>query len=235
MSERRVIVTGASAGIGLAVSERLAADGWQVVGIARRFDGRAFGPFARTLATDLADIDALDGFCRTLAREEAGVTALVCCAGIGRFAPLESLPLSDLRAQLDLNVLSPMILARAFVPAFKTRRAGDFVFIGSQAAHQPGPRGTAYCASKFALRGFALSLRVECAPRNVRVSLVQPGMTQTGFYHGQGFAPGGEDEAHLRATDCAEAVALVLSAPPGTVYDEIRLSPLRHRIDFDPG
>ncbi len=225
MTRPRAIVTGASAGIGLAVSERLAGEGWDVVGVARRFTGEAVAPFARTLSVDLARADGVDSFARSLAAEERGVDAVISCAGVGRFAPLESLAIDDLRHVVDLNLIAPMILARAFVPLFKTRRRGDFVFIGSEAAHIAGPRGTAYCASKFGLRGFVQSLRIECAARGVRVSLINPGMTDTAFYEGQAFVPGSEDHQHLRAADCAGAVALVLNAPPGTVYDEINLSP----------
>ncbi len=235
MKARRAIVTGASDGIGLAISERLAEDGWEVVGVARRFGARPVAPFARTVSCDLSRIDGLESLARTLAAEESAAEAVVQCAGIGRFAPLESLSVDHIRQVVDLDLVAPMIVARAFVPGFKTRRRGDLVFIGSEASHAAGPRGTAYCAAKFGLRGFVQSLRIECAARGVRVSLVNPGMTDTGFYKGQGFAPGADEAQHLRATDTADAVSMVLSAPPGTVFDEINLSPLNRVIDFSQG
>lgn len=232
MSGRHAIVTGASSGIGLAVSERLASEGWAVIGVARRFSGEAVAPFSRTVSADLARTAELEALARTLADEERDIDALISCAGTGRFAPIESLSVDDLRHVVALNLLAPMILARAYVPVFKTRRRGDFVFIGSEAARVAGPRGTAYCASKFGLRGFAQSLRIECATRGVRVALINPGMTDTAFYDGEGFSPGREAHQHLRAADCAAAVSMVLSAPAGTVFDEINLTPLTRVIDF---
>lgn len=231
--DRKAVVTGASAGIGLAICSRLAASGYRVTGIARQFDaGLPDRPWHRTVERDLSVAADLDSFSRRLVAEEDDADVLVLCAGAGRFAPLESLAVADIRYLLDLDLLAPMLLSRAFVPLFKRRRRGDIVFIGSEASHQPGPRGTAYCAAKFGLRGFARSLRIECAARGVRVSLVNPGMTDTNFYAGLGFAPGRADNQHLRAADTAAVVAMILDAPSGTVFDEINLSPATRVIDF---
>lgn len=233
MTGRKAVVTGASAGIGLAICSRLAQAGYEVVGVARHFDCSSDpSPWSRTIPFDLSSPDATESFARKLAIDENDADILVLCAGTGRFAPLESLPVSDIRYMLNLNLLAPMLLSRAFVSRFKTRRRGDLIFIGSEAAHLPGRRGTAYCASKFGLRGFVQSLRLECAARGVRVCLINPGMTDTGFYDELDFAPGGEEFQHLRAADIASAVDLVLSAPPGTVFDEINLTPSARVIDF---
>lgn len=230
---RKAVVTGASAGIGLAICSRLAASGCRVTGIARSFDAAPPDrPWHRTIVQDLSVAAELDDFSRRLAAEEDDADILVLCAGAGRFAPIESLAIADIRYLIDLDLLAPMLLSRAFVPLFKRRRRGDIVFIGSEASHQPGPRGTAYCAAKFGLRGFAKSLRIECAARGVRVSLVNPGMTDTGFYAGQGFAPGRAANQHLRAADIAAVVSMILDAPSGTVFDEINLTPATRVIDF---
>ncbi|KAA3631137.1 MAG: SDR family NAD(P)-dependent oxidoreductase [Proteobacteria bacterium] len=233
MSVRKALVTGASRGIGLSICRRLVDSGAEVVGIARHFDARREdAPWTATIEHDLSDDRVLDGFAKRLASDHGDADAIILCAGAGRFAPLESLSAGDIRYLLNLNLLAPMILSRAFVPGFKKRRRGDIVFIGSEASHQPGPRGTAYCASKFGLRGFSLSLRIECAARGVRVSLVNPGLTDTNFYDSEAFKPGAGDNQHLRAEDIADAVSMVLSAPSGTVFDEINLTPATRVIDF---
>jgi 3-hydroxy acid dehydrogenase / malonic semialdehyde reductase len=233
MMPHRVVVTGASAGIGLAVCSRLDALGIEVVGVARTFDfASATTPWTRTVQFDLSDPDRTESFAQQLAAQEPDVDALVLCAGAGRFSMLESLSAADIRYLINLNLLAPMLLSRAFVPCFKTRRRGDLVFIGSEAGHVPGQRGTAYCASKFGLRGFARSLRIECAARGVRVCLINPGMTATGFYRDLGFSPGSGDNQHLRAMDVADAVCLALCAPAGTIYDEINLTPANRVIEF---
>ncbi|GJL82881.1 MAG: short-chain dehydrogenase [marine bacterium B5-7] len=233
MNKRKAIVTGASRGIGLAICQTLHHEGFDLVGIARSLpSGIDTGLFDHVIEQDLSNPDSIVAFATRLAREQEDADTIISCAGAGRFAPLESLGVDDIRYQLNLNLLAPMLIARAFVPIFKKRRQGNFVFIGSEAGHQAGQRGTAYSASKFGLRGFVKSLRIECASRGIRVCLINPGMTQTDFYAGQGFAPGKGDAEHLRAKDIADAVTLVLNAPSGTVFDEINLSPLNRVIDF---
>lgn len=228
----RVVVTGASSGIGLAICRVLAADGYTVTGVARDFSTEATAVLSRAVSFDLSSAGELDDFARRLAAEEKDADAVVLAAGAGAFAPVESLSVAQIRRMLDLNLLAPMIISRAFVPGFKSRRRGDLVFIGSEASRQAGPRGTAYCASKFGLRGYVKALRIECASRGVRVSLVNPGMTDTAFYDGLDFRPGAEPAQHLRADDVAEAVRMILAADPAAVFEEIDLAPLVRVIDF---
>ncbi len=233
MNQPQAVVTGASRGIGLAISERLAAIGMAVTGVARSFPDD--GPWARTVDRDLADLDGIEDFAVKLIADHPDLSVLVLNAGEGRFKSLESLSWQEIRHLLDLNLVSQIALARAAVPPMKRRGAGDIVVIGSEAAIRPGRRGTVYGAAKAGLRCFAQALRLECANRGVRVSLVNPGMTETAFYDGLGFAPGREDDQHIRAGDVAEAVAMILAAPAGTVFDEINLSPANRVIDFSPG
>ncbi len=233
MNQPQAVVTGASRGIGLAISERLTAMGMAVTGVARSFPHD--GPWARTVARDLADLDGIEDFAVKLAADHPDLAVLVLNAGEGRFKSLESLSWQEIRHLLDLNLVSQIALARAAVPPMKRRGVGDIVVIGSEAAIRPGRKGTVYGAAKAGLRGFAQALRLECANRGVRVSLVNPGMTDTAFYDGLGFAPGREDDQHIRAGDVAQAVAMIIGAPPGTVFDEINLSPANRVIDFSPG
>jgi NAD(P)-dependent dehydrogenase (short-subunit alcohol dehydrogenase family) len=228
----RVIVTGASKGIGLAVSRRLLSQGVKVVGIARGFDDELAAEFCRVIKCDLSRLSSLEDFARVLASEEGDADALVFCAGAGRFEPIESMSVADIRHMIDLNLVAPIVLARAFVPGFKRRQRGDMVFIGSESAHLAGPRGTAYCASKFGLRGFARALRIECASRGVRISLVNPGMADTSFYEELDFGPGTAPDQHLRADDVAAVVEMILAAERGAVFDEINLTPTKKVIDF---
>ena len=153
-------------------------------------------------------------------------------AGQGRFGSLEEFSYRQIHEMVELNLLQHIYFARAFVPRLKQAGRGDLVFIGSEAALSGGRRGAVYSACKFGLRGLAQSLREECSPSGVRVSLINPGMVDTPFYDDLDFAPGEAPENHLRAADVADAVALVLQAHPGTVFDEINLNPLKKVIRF---
>ena len=90
-----------------------------------------------------------------------------------------------------------------------------------------------YCAAKFALRGFAQALRAECARSGIRVTLVNPGMVQTPFFDALDFRPGESPDCYILPEDVARTVAHVLAARPGTVFDEIDLSPQKRVIEFN--
>lgn len=224
---RAILVTGASSGIGLAVTTRLLEESCQVLGLSRNPDraGITHDGF-RPLAVDLSDLDRLPAHLETIARDWQP-DGLVFCAGRGRFGSLEEFSWQQIRQLIDLNFTSTAMLARAFIPAMKQAGRGDLVFIGSEAALSGGRRGAVYSASKFALRGFAQSLREECAKNGVKVSIINPGMVNTPFFDELNVQPGAQPENYLLPEDVADAVQLVLASRPGTLFEEINLSPLK--------
>jgi len=228
---RKLLVSGASSGIGKAICARLLSGGHHVIGLSRRVDQAIFTQQRFTpIHVDLSHIDALPERIEEIAATHPDIGGIVCCAGQGRFGSLEEFSYQQIRQLMDINFLSHCYLVRGLLPMLKQRGRGDIIFIGSDAALAGAPRGTIYCASKFALRGFAQALRGECARRGIRVSLINPGMVETAFYDDLSFRPGLEEENYLIPKDIADAVALVLNARPGTVFNEINLSPLKKVI-----
>ena len=224
-----VLVTGASSGIGRAVTDSLRTAGYSVLGISRREvmpaespDGGSFEP----VRLDLADLDALPARADELARERDDVAALVLAAGQGLFGGLEELSYEQMRSLIDVNLVANLFLCRAFVPVLKRRGRGHLVFVGSEAALTGARRGSVYCASKFGLRGFAQALRQEVARSGVRVTQIHPGMVRTPFFDGLGFEPGEADDNALGPEDVARAVVFALQARPEVIVDEIELSPV---------
>jgi NADP-dependent 3-hydroxy acid dehydrogenase YdfG len=232
-TETGYLVTGASRGIGRAVVQRLLDSGRSVVGLARRFDDEPRAqPNFDAVPLDLAELDRLPQRLKQLDAAYPLPQGIVCAAGHGRFGALEQFSSTQIRALVDLNLTSQMLLARHYLPAMKRRGSGSIVFIGSEAALNGGARGAVYSATKFALRGFAQSLRAECSASGVRIGIVNPGMVDTGFFDELDFRPGHEANQHLTAQDVADAVALMLDARPGAVIDEINLSPQKRVIEF---
>lgn len=231
LSERTILVTGVSRGIGLATARHLTRRGARVVGLSRT---APCDPSAVTthIALDLAATAQLPAELRRIADAHPGIDGIVCNAGAGRFGALEQFSAGHIRELTNLNLLSPMLLAREFVPRLKRRTHADLVFIGSESALRGSRRGAVYCATKFGLRGFTQALRQECGPAGVRVGLVNPGMVATTFFAGQGFRPGRAPGQHLVADDVAAAVVFMLTARAGTVIDEIDLSPATRVIEF---
>ena len=229
----RVLVTGASSGMGRAVCERLLADGHRAIGIARDFgkfpcDDRCF----ETHTIDLADLNQLPEHLQTLVATYPDLDALVLNAGVGRFGTLEQFSYDQIRALIDLNFTSHVFVARAFLPTLKKAGRGHLVFMGSEAALTGTAQGSLYCAAKFALRGLAQALRAECARAGVRVTLVNPGMVQSPFFDALDFRPGPDPDNYILPEDVAEVIVQALTARDGTVLDEINLSPQKKVIEF---
>ena len=229
----RVLVTGASSGIGRAVCEKLLADGHSAIGIARDFgkfpcDDRHFA----THEIDLADLDRLPAHLQNLVATYPALDALVLNAGAGRFGALEQSSYDQIRALIDLNFTSHVFVARAFLPTLKKAGRGHLVFMGSEAALTGTAQGSLYCAAKFALRGLAQALRAECARTGVRVTLVNPGMVQSPFFDELDFRPGPEPDNYILPEDVAAVIVQALTARDGTVLDEINLSPQKKVIEF---
>jgi 3-hydroxy acid dehydrogenase / malonic semialdehyde reductase len=159
---------------------------------------------------------------------------VVLNAGFGRFGSLEEFSYLQIREMIDTNLTQHLICARVLVPHLKRLGRGDIIIIGSESALSGGKKGSLYSACKFALRGFSQSLRDECSVNGLRVCLINPGMVSSGFFDNLDFSPGDAPENHLRAEDIAEVVNMVLTAHPGTVFDEINLNPLKKVIQFKP-
>jgi NADP-dependent 3-hydroxy acid dehydrogenase YdfG len=233
---KKVLVTGASSGIGLALTRRLLAAGSIVIGIGRDLakadlDGERFHP----VQMDLADLDALPTQLQDLARQNADLNAIVSNAGSGTLGSLEEHSYPTIRQALDLNLTSHVYIARAFLPILKRQGGGKLVFIGSESGLRGSRGGSLYCAAKFGLRGLAQSLRDECSKSGVAVSLVNPGMVRTPFFDGLPIRPGEAEENALQPEEVADGITWILRQRPGVVIDEINLTPLNKAVQRGKG
>ncbi|MDQ3000133.1 MAG: SDR family oxidoreductase [Fibrobacterota bacterium] len=187
----RVLITGASSGIGLAAALLLTARGYNVVGTARRPDEaqqrleRERGdplPFA-LVEMELTDPDSVDrGFAKAEARL-GGIDILINNAGQGELGAVEDTPLSDSRALFEVNYFSVVRLVQKAIPAMRQRGKGVILNLGSIVHDLQFPFKAQYCASKSALTGFSLSLRYELHPYNVRVHVLEPGWVRSEFHN----------------------------------------------------
>jgi len=230
---KTVLVTGASSGIGRAVTTLLLEQGYRVTGLARDFSkfpchDRHFS----AISMDLSDLDGLPAQLDRIIEKEPVIDGVVCCAGSGRFGSLEEFSCTQIRSLLDLNLTSQICLVRTLLPGMKQRGSGNIIFMGSEAALAGGKRGAIYSAAKFGLRGLAQALRQECAASGLRISIVNPGMVNTGFFDELDFRPGEAEDNYIQPEDVARAVLLILEAREGTVFDEINLSPQKKVIRF---
>ena len=169
---KTVLVTGSSTGIGAACATRFAGRGWHVLAGVRKPGDAPAG--TEEVLFDVTDVGAIAAAARRVDR----LDGLVNNAGIAVAAPLEFLPLEELRYQLEVNVVGQVAVTQAFLPAVRAAQ-GRIVIVGSIAGKSALPFLGAYAMSKHALEAMADSLRVELAPEGIHVSLVEPGTIAT--------------------------------------------------------
>jgi len=183
LCDARVVLTGASGGIGLAIAAALCASGARVLAVARHRE--TLQPLIERYPQHLywvgADLTFLADRRKVLAAAQAlgGINLLVNAAGVNHFAMLEQLDDSEIGAMLALNVTAPICLTKLLLPLLKQADSAMVVNVGSTYGSIGYAGYASYCASKFALRGFSEALRRELADTRVGVLYVAPRATRT--------------------------------------------------------
>lgn len=239
---RRVVVTGASSGIGADTVRVLREQGFEVAAVARRADrleALAAETGAVAYAADLTDQAQVDRLAADLLAD-GPVHALVNNAG-GAFGlePLEQASEDHWQRMYDINVLGTMRITRALLPHMRESGGGDFVFVTSVAAYSTYPGGAGYIAAKHAERAMSRTLRLELIAEPFRVIEIAPGAVQTEEFSLNRFGGDVERAAKvyegfdpLQAIDIAEAIVWALSRPPYVNIDSMIIRP---RAQFEAG
>jgi uncharacterized protein len=227
LGDKRVLLTGASGGIGLAIARALHARGAVVIATARREEvlnelKAELGERVETLVADLAesaDVGALP--------ERAGrVDVLVANAALPASGALVEFAEEEIDRALDVNLRAPLQLARALVPAMAERGSGHLVFISSLSGKAASPGSSLYSATKFGLRGMALGLSEDLAETAVGVTTVFPG-----FIRDSGmFADSGTELPSFVGTKTPEDVADAVVKSIERGFLEVDVAPLSMRM-----
>jgi NADP-dependent 3-hydroxy acid dehydrogenase YdfG len=245
---RTAVITGASSGIGEALALELGARGWILALGARRADrlekvARAAcdaGGRAVAIALDVTDPASIDAFWREAESRVGEIDALVSNAGRATLGPLVACSDDALAADVTVNLLAHMWLAKRALPKMIERRRGDLVFVGSDVAVRPKPELAAYTACKTGLEALARALAMETHDYGIRTTVARLGATATEFGSDLPDARRGEAVAlwqrwglHLTldvvtALRAAKAIADALAIPPsegGIVLFELLPTP----------
>jgi short-subunit dehydrogenase len=197
ISDSRVLLTGASGGIGSALARALSRRGADLVVTSRDLSklddatgatGAAgsgvAGPAATYVAADLTDEEQV----RHLAEQAGEVDVLINNAGVGWYGNAAQMPCTDVRRLVEINMLAPLLLTRLLLPGMTARKRGHIVFVGSVAGHLGVENEAVYSATKAALRTYAEALRAEVRRQGIGVSVVSPGAVATKFFEHRGAA-----------------------------------------------
>src|SRR5476651_1784146 len=177
-------ITGVSSGFGRALAEEALKAGHRVAGTVRNqqakqeFDALVPGRSTGWIL-DVTDFDAIAPLADIVERETGPVDVLVNNAGYGHEGIMEESPLSEVLHQFDVNVFGAVAVIKAFLPAFRARRAGHILNVTSMGGFITMPGISYYCGSKFALQGISESLTKELKPFNIAVTAVAPGSFRT--------------------------------------------------------
>jgi serine 3-dehydrogenase len=230
LAGKRVLITGASAGIGEACARQFAERGAHLLLSARRIDrvralaerlSAEHGIEARSDALDVTDRDAVAAYVAGLA--DAGLVPDILVNNAGKAKGLSTLQegaLDHWDEMIDTNVKGLLYVTRAVLPLMIERDEGHVIHIGSIAGRWVYPKGAVYNATKYAVRALTEAMNIDLLGTKIRVSSVDPGMTETEFSEVR--FDGDSDRAAtvyagtqpLTADDVADAVLYVANTPP---------------------
>lgn len=184
LTQKTALITGGTTGIGLATAKRFLAEGARVIVTGRNPTtleaARAELPGATVLASDASDPDAVASLFVKVREEFGGLDVLFLNAGIAHFAPISDLPLDVFESQFAVNVRGPWLAIKHASPVLND---GASVFINASAVHNKGMAGgSAYAATKAAVRSIVRTAASELAERGIRVNALSPGPIETPIY-----------------------------------------------------
>lgn len=194
-----VIVTGASSGIGKATAEYLVKKGFKVYGTSRhpykaeRIIDRESGGFFEMIQLDVCSDESVHNAIDYVYKKESAINILINCAGFGIAGSVEDTTADEAYRQFNTNFFGVLRMCRSAAPIMRNQKKGLIINISSVAGIVPIPFQSMYSASKYALESVTEALRMEIKPFGVRVSMVEPGDTKTGFTEKRQFTEGSKN------------------------------------------
>ncbi|GAA3884252.1 SDR family oxidoreductase [Streptomyces sp. NPDC003328] len=210
---KTVLVTGASSGIGEATARRLAGLGHRLLLGARRTarlaslseELRAGGSSVAHRELDVTSLDSVHAFAAAGIEEYGRIDVLINNAGVMPLSPIADLRIAEWEQMIDVNLRGVLYGIAAVLPHMQHQGGGHIVNVASTSGHRVDPTAAVYCATKFGVVALSEGLRQES--RDIRVTVVSPGFTQSELTH-----HGGSAEARAAARAAAEQLAIPASA-----------------------
>ncbi len=236
MTDRTVLITGATAGIGEAAARAFAAAGWRVIGTGRRADRLEtlvadIGPQMHALAFDMRDGAAIDEALASLPSQFQGIDLLINNAGLALgTAPAHQADLVQWQQMIDTNISGLIAITHKLLPRLVERK-GAIINLSSVAATYPYSGGNVYGGTKAFVQQFSLGLRSDLHGTGVRVTSIEPGMVETEFTLVRTGSQAASDALYgdarpMTAQDIAQTLLWVARQPPHLNINRLELMPV---------
>lgn len=236
-TQKVVLITGASSGIGEATARLLAHNGLRVVLGARRTDRleaiaseiREKGGVAEYRALDVTNLEEMQAIVEFAKNKFGHLDVVVNNAGIMPLAKVEALKIDEWNRMIDVNIRGVLHGIAAALPVFKQQQSGQFVNISSIGGHSVYPTAAVYCATKFAVWAISEGLRQEST--DIRVTIISPGVTQSELPSTTTDAEAAQWLEEFRGAvispdAIARAIAFAIEQPADVDVNEIVVRPL---------
>lgn len=225
---KTAVVTGASSGIGRAITQRLLDLGYRVIGVSRSINSTVFASDVfEAVSADLSSEKETLLLCETLKKESLFI--LVNAAGFGRFEPHEELAATTITKMTFLNLTAPMLLTNATLRSLK-ENGGYLININSIEALRASKFAAVYSATKAGLKAFGDALFEESRRSELSITNINPDMTESAFYENLRFETSQSEDEKLLAQDIADALEHILSMRKGAVVSEYTIRSLKFGI-----
>jgi len=232
LKDKVVIITGAGRGIGKAIALSFAREQSRLVLAARTKteiekvadEVKREGADVLVVPTDVTKEDQVDRLVKSAHSAFGRIDVLVNNAGFGIFSKVAEMKTDDFQSMFDVNIRGVFFCTRAVLPCMTRQKDGVIVNIASLAGRNALVGGAGYCATKWALIGFARSLMLEVREHNIRVITICPGSVDTSFGRDEG-----RKKTILQAQDVAETVLAAVRMPARAMVSEIDIRPTNPR------
>lgn len=225
----KALITGASSGIGLAITKEFLLMDISVIGIARDFSKTEFSDERfEKIECDISDLSNFEKILNSIEKKHE-VDVLINNAGLAYFAPHEELSLKKIDEIVTVNLTAPILACKVFLRSMKEKK-GLIINISSVTAKSPSPFAAAYGAAKAGMSAFSKSIFEESRKHGLKVTVIHPDIVKSNFYRNAFFSESDDPEAFIECETVAKAVSEIVKVDNYAVISEITILSQKKKI-----